>query len=433
MKIINLKAQNIKNLKAVEITPEGNVIRLTGKNGAGKSAILDTIFTALTGKRLEDPIRHGEERAEVNIDMGDFRVRKIWTEKGERIEVTTAEGDTKKSPQMFLDEIIGRLSFDPLAFKAMKPADQRELLKNLIGLDFADLDAETKKVYDDRTVLNVKIKDALAQLKNTEAPDPKTPDEELTFKDELEKFNHLREKRIAFLKAVEVKSKVEESIDSHKDEIASIEAEIEKLQAKKNGLQNIVAGLEKKLSEFVLPPEVTEDQITEAQLALEDIEKKNVAIRAAKRYRANVKAAEKLKQESDALTQRLARIEQDKATRIANAKFPIDGLSMSDDAVIYNGNQFSRLSTGEQIRVSTAIAMKLNPTLKIILIREGSLLDEAGKKEIFDLAKEADYQVWMECVDESGQVGFFIEDGSVTKVDGKLREVQEGENELAKK
>lgn len=419
MKIIMLKAQNIKNLKAVEIAPEGNVVRLTGANGAGKSAVLDTIFTALTGKRLEDPIRRGEERAEVVIDMGDFKVRKIWTVKGERLEVLTADGDQKKSPQAFLDEIIGRLSFDPLGFKNMKPTEQRDLLKMLVGLDFADIDAEKQGVYDERTVLNSHIKAALAQLKTIEPPDPQTPDEEMTFKDELEKLNQLREKRNAYLKAVSHKNDRIEYIAEVEGEIEAIKIQIENLQKELKENEEQITVLKAGINQIVIPPAVTEAQIKEVELALEDIETKNTAIRAAKRYRSCVKDGEKLKKESDALSERLERLEQDKATRIANAQFPIEGLSMSDDDVIYNGIPFSRLSTGQQIRVSTAIAMRLNPSLKVILVREGSLLDQEGKKELITMAKDKDYQVWMEEVDETGKVGFFIEDGTIAKIDGQ--------------
>lgn len=419
MKVITLKAQNIKNLKAVEITPEGNVVRLTGANGAGKSAVLDTIFTALTGKRLEDPIRHGEERAEVVIEMGDFCVRKVWTSKGERLEVLTADGDQKKSPQTFLDGIIGRLSFDPMAFKNMKPADQRDLLKTLVGLDFVDIDAEKQTVYDERTILNSKIKGALASLKTIEPPDPKTPDEEISYKGELDRINQLREKRTTFLKALDHKRGLNDSLSDLESENQTIKNEIKELQKRLVERQEQAANLAKERESIQLPPEVTDNQVREAELALEDIETKNTAIRAAKRYRGCVKDGEKLKKESDLLSERLDRLEQDKATRVANAKFPIDGLSMSDDDVIYSGIPFSRLSTGQQIRVSTAIAMKLNPNLKVIFIREGSLLDENGKKEIISLAKEKDYQIWLEEVDETGKVGFFIEDGMIAKIDGQ--------------
>jgi len=35
------------------------------------------------------------------------------------------------------------------------------------------------------------------------------------------------------------------------------------------------------------------------------------------------------------------------------------------------------------------------------------------------MAKENDYQLWVEQVEESGQVGIYIEDGSVAAIDGK--------------
>ena len=90
---------------------------------------------------------------------------------------------------------------------------------------------------------------------------------------------------------------------------------------------------------------------------------------------------------------------------------------------MYKGNQFDRLSTGQQIRVSTAIGMALNPELKVIFIREGSSLDHENLKEIVAQAKDKDYQLWIEKVDESGQVGFFIESGEIKAVNGeKLKE-----------
>ena len=44
MKIVRLTAENFKRLIAVEITPQGNVIQITGKNGAGKSSLMGAMF-----------------------------------------------------------------------------------------------------------------------------------------------------------------------------------------------------------------------------------------------------------------------------------------------------------------------------------------------------------------------------------------------------
>ena len=62
MKILKLTAENIKKLKVVEITPQGNVVQITGRNGSGKSSTLDAIWWALAGKEAIQgkPIREGE-------------------------------------------------------------------------------------------------------------------------------------------------------------------------------------------------------------------------------------------------------------------------------------------------------------------------------------------------------------------------------------
>ncbi len=73
MKIIGLKVENIKKVKAVEITPAEPIIKLSGDNGAGKSSILDSIAYAIGGKRLipDDPIRKGEDTAPTPEDTNE--------------------------------------------------------------------------------------------------------------------------------------------------------------------------------------------------------------------------------------------------------------------------------------------------------------------------------------------------------------------------
>lgn len=50
MKIVSLTAENVKKLTVVEITPAGNLVQITGKNGQGKSSVLDAIWWALAGR-----------------------------------------------------------------------------------------------------------------------------------------------------------------------------------------------------------------------------------------------------------------------------------------------------------------------------------------------------------------------------------------------
>jgi hypothetical protein len=54
-----------------------------------------------------------------------------------------------------------------------------------------------------------------------------------------------------------------------------------------------------------------------------------------------------------------------------------------------------------------------NPTVRVMLVREGSLLDADGLALLDAIAQENDAQVWVECVTNGEQVGIVIEDGEV--------------------
>src|SRR5690606_15287184 len=104
-----------------------------------------------------------------------------------------------------------------------------------------------------------------------------------------------------------------------------------------------------------------------------------------------------------------------KAKAIAAANLPVPGLSFDADAVTLNGVPFDQGSDAEQLRASVAIAAALNPKLRVIRIRDGSLLDEDGLQLVAELAEQQDMQVWIERVDASGKVGFVIDDGALVK------------------
>jgi DNA repair exonuclease SbcCD ATPase subunit len=123
--------------------------------------------------------------------------------------------------------------------------------------------------------------------------------------------------------------------------------------------------------------------------------------------------AEKLEAEAEALTARMAAREEEKLTAIKSAKMPLDELGFGDGYITYDGLPFDQASDAEQLRVSAAIAMAGNPKLKVIRIRDGSLLDEDSLQMLANMARERGYQVWIERVDSSGKVGIVMEDGMV--------------------
>ena len=55
MQIIRLEADSFKRLRAVDITPRGDMVMITGRNAQGKSSVLDSIQAALAGQRAYNP------------------------------------------------------------------------------------------------------------------------------------------------------------------------------------------------------------------------------------------------------------------------------------------------------------------------------------------------------------------------------------------
>src|ERR1044071_2011611 len=76
MRVVNLKVANFARLVAIDITPSGDVVTLTGKNMAGKSSVLNALWTALKGKDAAPraPVRKGAKEAEIRVDLGKYIV-----------------------------------------------------------------------------------------------------------------------------------------------------------------------------------------------------------------------------------------------------------------------------------------------------------------------------------------------------------------------
>ena len=94
-------------------------------------------------------------------------------------------------------------------------------------------------------------------------------------------------------------------------------------------------------------------------------------------------------------------------------KIPDQKLSLTETDIAYDGTPYSQIAFSEQLRVAMGIAMAINPKLKVISIADYSLLDDEHKSIIRQLAKEFGFQVWAEEVDDTGNKGFYIENGEV--------------------
>jgi hypothetical protein len=115
-----------------------------------------------------------------------------------------------------------------------------------------------------------------------------------------------------------------------------------------------------------------------------------------------------------ALTDQIEKIDEWKRDQIAAAAMPISGLSFSaDGGVTFAGVPFEQASHAERLRASVAIGFAMNPRLRVLLVRDASLLDEDGLRLVAEMAEQAGAQVWLERVERDAQTTVLIEDGQV--------------------
>jgi hypothetical protein len=88
-------------------------------------------------------------------------------------------------------------------------------------------------------------------------------------------------------------------------------------------------------------------------------------------------------------------------------------MTFGEDELLLNGVPFSQASDAERLRTSISIAIASNPKIRVMRVRDGSLLDEDSMGLLEKVAIDNDFQIWIERVDSSGKVGFVIEEGFV--------------------
>lgn len=429
-KIISLTAERFKRLSVVNITPDGNLVQITGKNGNGKTSVLDAIEAVLGGAAHVpgEPISKGHAKGKITITLGDGKTQLIaerrFTEKNKNgyLEVKAADGAVyKKDAQAMLTDLLGAIGFDPLEFMRMKPAAQMELLRSTVKLevDIDQLDKDRAAYYADRTAVGRQLDAAQAKLDGIivapnlpdEAPDVSALVQELT---DIGTFNS----EVAGIEQAYQAADVNrlnnlDNIDKLKKMLADAEALLKRQDEGIAERQPIPARKDAaKLQE----------QISQARLIGEEIARRDQHERA----QAEVTT---FTNERAELTKKIEDIDTQKANALANAKMPIEGLSFEGGVISFNGVPFDQASGAEKLRVSAAIGAALNPKLRVLLCRDGSLLDSDSLKILAEFADTNDMQIFLERVEESGEVGIVMEDGHVKGQEQLVADLEKSEAE----
>jgi len=411
MKILKFVAENFKKLSAVEIAPDGNVVVISGKNGAGKSSVLDGIEAALCGGRVlpKRPIKDGEVRGKVEVNMGPYKVTRKFFGANSTLTVTTT-GETKtevRKPQAFLDEVVGSLSFDPLAFLNKTPAEQRNTLMDFLGLNLQEYADKIATIKTRRSDVRKEKERKLHEAESITFT-PNIPEQVQNSDALLLELNTIRKHNEHCQDVMSDNAVTTNRLEQTNKEILAAQKAIEDWKKRLTSLITTKASLEQQLQ---TAPQLKSSAEVEAKIkALTDT---NEAIRLNAQKKGAMETYERCITEYSNLGDDIKIVENQKAKKLAETVMPVEGLSILPDGLAYNGIPLEQVNSAKKLEICVAISMALNPKLKVLRI-DGNALDTESLLAIGKIVDNQGYQVWIEKVSDDNKIGFYIEDGHLT-------------------
>lgn len=418
--IIELRAENVKRLKAVHVTTNGEpgLVVVGGNNGQGKSSLLDAISLALRGLRGSEtprPIRQGEESAEVLLRLPDLTVTRRWRIKadggtGSTLTVETADGAKVSSPQALLDSLTSAIAYDPMSFLRLDPARQAAQLRQLVGIDTEALDAAYTDAFNERRDVGRDRRASESRLAAFPQADT-LPDSPVDTRDIMAQMRQATEQNESAIRAENAIHGVKARMEANNETCQKICHQIEGLQQQLDEMRAMRERDAAELQTLVdagIPERVDVEQFRQM---IETANDHNARYQVRQNRDAEAEAFAALDGTYKELDRRLSEITREKARITREAKYPVDGLELTAAGITLNGLPLSQASGAEQLRASIAIGLASNPGIRVITAKDGSLLDPNSLAVLEATAKELNGQVWLERVGKDQTAAVIIEDG----------------------
>ncbi len=431
-KITEVEVQNILKIQYALLNPQDDLTVIGGDNAQGKSSLLNAVAMALGGKRLcpEQPIRDGEATGTVKVKLaGDdalllppstvirhFSRRADGSIRSE-MEIISDDGYAAPEPQTLLNRLLTNSTFDPLYFSRLKPADQTQQLRELAGFNDQPLRDKRASAYATRTVVGRDVK----QLEGQYAAMPwhsAVPQEPLQSAAILEQLNAARRQNAEHEHARQCLAQEEAGhqallgkIVGLRDEILRLQQEIEIRQQEASRRGAKIAAERARVDTL----SDVDESVYATQLA--ELDQINQRVRANQQRAAVSQQLTAKRERYTSLTAEIESIDAAIADLYAHASWPIEGLGFTESGITYQGRPFEQCSSAEQLRVSVAIGFASNPGLKMLIIRDGSLLDQDNLQQVAALAAEHGGQVFLERVGQGSECHLILRDGRIVGQD----------------
>ncbi|MDG4980313.1 AAA family ATPase [Lactococcus lactis] len=400
IKINKLEIENVKRVKAVSLEPTQNGLTVIGgRNGQGKTSILDSIAWALGGNKYKPSQPHREGSVlPPNLQISLSNGLEIKRD-GKNSDLKVIDPSGQKAGQKLLDSFVEEFALNLPKFMESSNADKARTLLQIIGVGdkLAEFEKKEQELYNERLVIgrvaDQKKKFAAEMTYFQEAPK------------ELISVSELIQEQQAILAKNAENERLRGQRDNLKQQQAHLDSEIARLIEEKAKVDQQLEIAEKDALDL-------HDESTEQlEYSISNTEEINRKVRANLDKDKAEQDAQIEKEKYDNLSAQIDRIRLDKNQLLEDADLPLPGLSVAEGELLYKGQRWDNMSGAEQLKVSTAIVRKLNPECGFILIDKLEQMDLDTLKEFGQWLEQEQLQAIATRVSTGDECSIIISDG----------------------
>jgi len=413
VKIVELEAENVKRVKAVQIVPAATGLTIIGgNNDQGKSTILDSVMWTLLGDRYRPTAAQRDGACTPPHTRVQLSNGLVVERKGKNSSLTVTDPTGRKGGQQLLNDFVEELALNLPKFLNASDKEKADTLLQIIGIgdQLAAFDREIKALYDKRT--------AIGQI----------GEQKQHYADELTDYPDAPAKPVSVSELI----RQQQDILARNGENQRKRDNAFHLQAQRNALAEKVNTLKAELEQYTKQLEQADHDMTIAFKTSENLQDESTAeleenIRNIedinRKVRANMdkeRAEDEARQMQEQYQGLYAQIDDKRKARLNllnGAGLPLPGLGVEDGCLTYQGKHWSDMSSSQQLRVATAIVRKLNPNCGFVLLDKLEQMDLNTLNEFGEWLESEGLQAIATRVSTGGECQIIIEDGRVVGQD----------------
>ena len=402
IKINKLEIENVKRVKATCFSPEKTGLTVIGgKNGQGKTSVLDAITWALGGERYRpsQAQRDGSVLPPyIHIVLSNGLVVE---RKGKNGDLKVIDPQGRKGGQQLLNEFVEELALNLPRFLQANSREKADTLLKIIGVGdrLYELENKERELYNHRHAIG-QIADQKKKFAQELPYHPNAPKEPVSAADLIRKQQDIltrngenQRKRLRL-----------QELERESTEIA---CKMDELVTRQNV---VLAELEVARRSAA---ELEDESTAELERSIANVEQINRVVRAnLDKERAEAEALEYQSQYAE-LTMQIESLRKERMDLLQKADLPLPGLSVENGTLRYQGKEWDCMSGADQLRVATAIVRRLNPKCGFVLL---------DKLEQMDIDTLRSFGMWLEQeglqaiatrVSTGSECSIIIEDGYI--------------------